>query len=237
MTCQVSLMFACARGNSMVRLIGLPLASRRGLSAGFDTLPCPPPPRAVAPPPPNRPFSVAPGPPPATPYFPVEAVAPAAETAWDNPRAGPPGGRRGGPPKPLGSILGAKNPPGGRPHTRLCKTPGRTRIGCCDRLDDLIEGGEIDGGAAERNRQQHVEQAASMHRRQDIGRNLPFLLGAAGSGLDHRRQGTSPRQPILTVLGQQRSPPAVFTSLAQGKPPVGSRWRLGFPSTSIAAAP
>jgi len=46
----------------------------------------------------------------------------------------------------------------------LCKTPGRTRIGRRDRLDDLIEGDEIDGGAAERNRQQHVEQAASVHR-------------------------------------------------------------------------
>src|SRR6516225_6642287 len=100
----------------------------------------------------------------------------------------------------------------------------------------LIEGDEIDGGATERNRQQHVEQATSVHRRQNIGRNLSFLLGAAGSGLDHRRKGAGPRNPILTVLGQQRSPPDVFTSLAQGKPPVGSRWHLGFPSTSIAAA-
>src|SRR6516164_4849178 len=79
--------------------------------------------------------------------------------------------------------------------------------------------------------------ATSVHRRQNIGRNLSFLLGAAGSGLDHRRKGAGPRNPILTVLGQQRSPPDVFTSLAQGKPPVGSRWHLGFPSTSIAAAP
>src|SRR6266436_499660 len=52
----------------------------------------------------------------------------------------------------------------------------------------LIEGDEIDAAAAERNRQQHVEQAASMHRRQDIRRNLPLLFGAACCGLDHRRE-------------------------------------------------
>jgi hypothetical protein len=120
---------------------------------------------------------------------------------------------------------------------RLCETPGRTRIGRRDRLDDLIEGDEIDGAAAERDRQQHVEQAAGVHRRQDIGRNLPFLFGAAGSGLDHRCKGVRPRDPILTVVGQQRSPPDVFTCLAQGKRYVGSRWRRDLPSTSIAAAP
>jgi len=70
----------------------------------------------------------------------------------------------------------------------------------------LIEGDEIDGAATERHRQQHVEQPASMHRRQDIRRNLPLLFGAVSGGLDHRRERASPRNPILSVLGQQQSP-------------------------------
>src|SRR5262249_2396543 len=169
--------------------------------------------------------------------FAGDAVAAVDNDGFGNPRGWPPCEQRVGCPKDLACNFRVEKSRRVGARNRLCETPGRTRIVRCHRLDDLLDWDDVAEAAAERHRQQHVEQAAGVHRRQDIGRNLPFLFGAAGSGLDHRCKGARPRDPILTVLGQQRSPPDVFTCLAQGKPHVGSRWRRDVPSTSIGAAP
>ena len=139
--------------------------------------------------------------------FAGDAVAAVDGDGLGHSRGRPPGDQRVGCPKDLARNFWVEKSGRVRARGCLCKTPGRACIGRRDRLDDLIEGDEIDGAAAERHRQQHVEQAASMHRRQDIRRNLPLLFGAAGSGLDHRHERASPRDPILSVLDQQRSPP------------------------------
>src|SRR5262249_56292201 len=117
--------------------------------------------------------------------------------------------------KVLGGNFGGQDAGGVRADGGLCKTPGGVRISRRKRFDDLVERDEIDAAATQRDRQQYMEQPGSMHGRQDIGRDLPLPLGAAAGSLDQWRKSRRPCEPIVRVLGQQKLPRDLLTSLAQ----------------------
>jgi hypothetical protein len=94
-----------------------------------------------------------------------DAVAAIDDHGFGNPRWRTPRDQRVGRPKDFARNFRIEKSGRVRTRSRLCKTPSRARIGCRDRLDDLVEGDEIDGAPAKGDRQQHVEQSASMHRR------------------------------------------------------------------------
>ena len=72
--------------------------------------------------------------------FAGDAVAAVDDDGLGNTRGWPPRDQRVGCPKDLACNFRVEKSRRVGACNRLCKTPGRTRIGRCDRLDDLIEG-------------------------------------------------------------------------------------------------
>src|SRR5262249_29840405 len=97
MTCQVSLMFARSRRKSTVRLIALPFASRRGLSAVSKTVECPPIQVALALALANR-------------HLPVTRYPPSTAMALATPAGGPHAISASGAPKTSRATFGSRNP-------------------------------------------------------------------------------------------------------------------------------
>src|SRR6516165_556982 len=75
-----------------------------------------------------------------------DAVAALDDNGLGNTRGRPPRDQRVGCPKDLACNFRVEKSGRVRARDRLCKTPGRTRVGRCDRLDDLIEGERTGGG-------------------------------------------------------------------------------------------
>src|SRR5262245_54798602 len=123
----------------MVRLIGLPPASRRGLSGASKTVEWAPIQSGVGASARKSPFA-------------GDAITAIDSECLRNARRWPPSEKGVGCAKDLACNFRGQETGGMRAHSRLCKTPGGARINRRERLDDLVERDEIDVAATHRDR-------------------------------------------------------------------------------------
>src|SRR6516162_5549577 len=94
-----------------------------------------------------------------------DAVAALDDNGLGNTRGRPPREQRVGCPKDLACNFRVEKSGRVRARDRLCKTPGRTRVGRCDRLDDLMKGEDRRRGVAGSAQDKGITPCSSLSQR------------------------------------------------------------------------